>query len=138
MSCDFVCFFFFKQKTAYELRISDWSSDVCSSDLPDLGRDLAQGQRAQGLGAELQEPRLLPDQALHHLEQGFAALGEVLEQPARLLQAAAQVAGVAGAGVLDHLLVAAMDGQPRQALVGQRHRSEEHTAELQSLMRISS
>src|SRR3546814_10789072 len=30
-------FFFFKQKTAYEMRISDWSSDVCSSDLhPDL------------------------------------------------------------------------------------------------------
>src|SRR3546814_4140911 len=30
-------FFFFKQKTAYEMRISDWSSDVCSSDLPDSG-----------------------------------------------------------------------------------------------------
>src|SRR3546814_5957412 len=30
----FVLFFFFKQKTAYEMRISDWSSDVCSSDLP--------------------------------------------------------------------------------------------------------
>src|SRR3546814_6138147 len=29
----FVSFFFFKQKTAYEMRISDWSSDVCSSDL---------------------------------------------------------------------------------------------------------
>src|SRR3546814_9891167 len=29
----FVYFFFFKQKTAYEMRISDWSSDVCSSDL---------------------------------------------------------------------------------------------------------
>src|SRR3546814_3455592 len=29
-------FFFFKQKTAYEMRISDWSSDVCSSDLVDL------------------------------------------------------------------------------------------------------
>src|SRR3546814_1800862 len=29
----FVLFFFFKQKTAYEMRISDWSSDVCSSDL---------------------------------------------------------------------------------------------------------
>src|SRR3546814_3182259 len=29
----FSCFFFFKQKTAYEMRISDWSSDVCSSDL---------------------------------------------------------------------------------------------------------
>src|SRR3546814_1637831 len=30
-----VFFFFFRQKTAYEMRISDWSSDVCSSDLPD-------------------------------------------------------------------------------------------------------
>src|SRR3546814_3032981 len=29
--------FFFKQKTAYEMRISDWSSDVCSSDLDDDG-----------------------------------------------------------------------------------------------------
>src|SRR3546814_3680662 len=29
----FAVFFFFKQKTAYEMRISDWSSDVCSSDL---------------------------------------------------------------------------------------------------------
>src|SRR3546814_6085311 len=33
VSLTFVCFFFFKQKTAYEMRISDWSSDVCSSDL---------------------------------------------------------------------------------------------------------
>src|SRR3546814_342187 len=35
MTCDFYVFlfFFFKQKTAYEMRISDWSSDVCSSDL---------------------------------------------------------------------------------------------------------
>src|SRR3546814_12338741 len=36
LSCDwrYVClFFFFKQKTAYEMRMSDWSSDVCSSDL---------------------------------------------------------------------------------------------------------
>src|SRR3546814_18161280 len=31
--CIVVVFFFFKQKTAYEMRISDWSSDVCSSDL---------------------------------------------------------------------------------------------------------
>src|SRR3546814_20083373 len=35
----FVFFFFFKQKTAYEMRISDWSSDVCSSDLLEA-RDL--------------------------------------------------------------------------------------------------
>src|SRR3546814_8485428 len=33
MVCDLMVFFFFKQKTAYEMRISDWSSDVCSSDL---------------------------------------------------------------------------------------------------------
>src|SRR3546814_5300705 len=33
-----VFFFFFKQKTAYEMRISDWSSDVCSSDLTGPGR----------------------------------------------------------------------------------------------------
>src|SRR3546814_8000862 len=31
--CSVFVFFFFKQKTAYEMRISDWSSDVCSSDL---------------------------------------------------------------------------------------------------------
>src|SRR3546814_9795742 len=31
--CLLFLFFFFKQKTAYEMRISDWSSDVCSSDL---------------------------------------------------------------------------------------------------------
>src|SRR3546814_1396707 len=34
LSCYYI-FFFFKQKTAYEMRISDWSSDVCSSDLAD-------------------------------------------------------------------------------------------------------
>src|SRR3546814_9502361 len=33
INCFGVVFFFFKQKTAYEMRISDWSSDVCSSDL---------------------------------------------------------------------------------------------------------
>src|SRR3546814_6756353 len=38
MSC---VFFFFKQKTAYEMRISDWSSDVCSSDLPMLRTTIA-------------------------------------------------------------------------------------------------
>src|SRR3546814_6073763 len=37
-----VLFFFFKQKTAYEMRISDWSSDVCSSDLNRLDFALAE------------------------------------------------------------------------------------------------
>src|SRR3546814_3203401 len=34
--CVLLFIFFFKQKTAYEMRISDWSSDVCSSDLSEL------------------------------------------------------------------------------------------------------
>src|SRR3546814_17562904 len=42
MSCYMIRrFFFFKQKTAYEMRISDWSSDVCSSDLATAGRTAA-------------------------------------------------------------------------------------------------
>src|SRR3546814_8666808 len=48
----FFMFFFFKQKTAYEMRISDWSSDVCSSDLPDTG-----------------DFRLLSRKAVHALQQ---------------------------------------------------------------------
>src|SRR3546814_4718886 len=37
-------FFFFKQKTAYEMRISDWSSDVCSSDLDQAPDDRQRGR----------------------------------------------------------------------------------------------
>src|SRR3546814_3464202 len=44
MYCTF--FFFFKQKTAYEMRISDWSSDVCSSD---LGRPAAFNVAMRGI-----------------------------------------------------------------------------------------
>src|SRR3546814_9038847 len=40
----FVFFFFFKQKTAYEVRIGDWSSDVCSSDLMKLVPEGIEGQ----------------------------------------------------------------------------------------------
>src|SRR3546814_7784508 len=43
-----ICFFFFKQKTAYELRISGWSSDVCSSDLRNIVGDIRHhGELAQ-------------------------------------------------------------------------------------------
>src|SRR3546814_10476706 len=38
-----VVFFFFKQKTAYEMRISDWSSDVCSSDLCNAVEGVSEG-----------------------------------------------------------------------------------------------
>src|SRR3546814_3076755 len=48
-----MCFvvFFFKQKTAYELRISDWSSDVCSSDLVDSAR--AVGDATVGMAEDV-------------------------------------------------------------------------------------
>src|SRR3546814_3042220 len=54
-------FFFFKQKTAYEMRISDWSSDVCSSDLaghPAPGRRGAGA--ARGPGGPPHRPRRTP------------------------------------------------------------------------------
>src|SRR3546814_6346855 len=41
-------FFFFKQKTAYEMRISDWSSDVCSSDLFEAIWQQVENDREQG------------------------------------------------------------------------------------------
>src|SRR3546814_11957544 len=54
-----ILFFFFKQKTAYEMRISDWSSDVCSSDLlryqhPAGGGE--QGDRQDGRCVDPQDP----------------------------------------------------------------------------------
>src|SRR3546814_13193516 len=54
-------FFFFKQKTAYEMRISDWSSDVCSSDL------IAYGGLVEQAGDEPPEP--------------FSALTSAIAQP---------------------------------------------------------
>src|SRR3546814_6578534 len=56
-------FFFFKQKTAYEMRISDWSSDVCSSDLiyqykDDQGRHARSGEN--GMNGALFRPDRLP------------------------------------------------------------------------------
>src|SRR3546814_4685152 len=44
-----VVFFFFKQKTAYDMRISDWSSDVCSSDLMTALAPLLRGDGDRGL-----------------------------------------------------------------------------------------
>src|SRR3546814_3309424 len=44
-------FFFFKQKTAYEMRISDWSSDVCSSDLVAAGTSIMRA--AMEIGTEI-------------------------------------------------------------------------------------
>src|SRR3546814_5301366 len=107
-------FCFFRQRTAYELRISDWSSDVCSSDL----------MRVQ-IGREI----------LRRIaELGHDPLVDVGDQPATHL-------------VEDALLHNRPDRIPIDREFPQmrhrhhrgkgRMRSEEHTSELQSLMRIS-
>src|SRR3546814_10360705 len=79
----FICHFFvffFKQKTAYEMRISDWSSDVCSSDLRVRSAlDLAKEARPVGNLGELQE-RVAADpddhQARFELAGGMMAEGD--------------------------------------------------------------
>src|SRR3546814_1473500 len=57
--------FFFKQKTAYEMRISDWSSDVCSSDLHDVaGTDKSLLRHQRVLDAALAEVEEVTDSLL--------------------------------------------------------------------------
>src|SRR3546814_3015416 len=110
------CFFFFKQKTAYEMRISDWSSDVCSSDL----------NRALLCCARLQRgSRPRPNQFTQH--------GLARPDVGHCFQAVRQCrSGRAGAPVQFPF---GQDGaHPARGPSG---RSEEHTSELQSLMRIS-
>src|SRR3546814_1426420 len=109
--------FFFKQNTAYEMRISDWSSDVCSSD---LGRTKKEPHAEERRQARLEARALVQASAL--------AFGLV---PARR----SVVAGVLRLGL-------ALGGLLRRLLGGlfglfRGGRSEEHTSELQSLMRIS-
>src|SRR3546814_5316590 len=108
---DVMYVFFFKQKTAYEMRISDWSSDVCSSD---LCRWLA-GQ-AEALGVEI-----FP---------GFAAAEILFNDDGSVKGVATGDMGVARDGTHKP------DYQPGLELHA-KYRSEEHTSELQSLMRIS-
>src|SRR3546814_8078240 len=69
-SCVYVCVFFFKQKTADEMRISDWSSDVCSSDLVRKKHGFS-----QGLIDDLKAHRLQITKA--HLAEDFEAAFDV-------------------------------------------------------------
>src|SRR3546814_6583175 len=114
--------FFFKQKTAYEMRISDWSSDVCSSDL--LGRQ-ARVERAGfdrlcfGVaGSDGGRQRFGPE----------IGVLPILE----LCLALVEVGGDFGDAVA--ILVDPCLGRRGGGFL---LRSEEHTSELQSLMRIS-
>src|SRR3546814_1649750 len=78
MNC--ICiFFFFKQKTAYEMRISDWSSDVCSSDLAGrrLRRPLLQPLDHRGRDVPLHVDRQLGSQVEDERdEMGIVPLGK--------------------------------------------------------------
>src|SRR3546814_1992742 len=64
----FLFFFFFKQKTAYEVRISDWSSDVCSSDLGNVLAEYMNGAllRRDLPGCRAQQRGLARARAAHH------------------------------------------------------------------------
>src|SRR3546814_11764939 len=76
----FFLVFCFKQKTAYEMRISDWSSDVCSSDLPAAGQHLEAFRRAGPLD-DFNRPFADLAQRLPELVASIAAIGEDMPQP---------------------------------------------------------
>src|SRR3546814_906238 len=63
-------FFFFKHKTAYVLRISDWSSDVCSSDLPAAGPRLRRRRGTPGGAVRAQRLRSRGRHALRGVHLG--------------------------------------------------------------------
>src|SRR3546814_1649078 len=112
--------FFFKQKTAYEMRISDWSSDVCSSDLRRLDPTTNMWILAQPLMEEWMRENRGPEARLRELVTELAPRLERL--PALLARIDRIVETVDAEGLKLH---------PDSL------RSEEHTSELQSLMRIS-
>src|SRR3546814_4696170 len=107
------------------MRISDWSSDVCSSDLEVLHRVV--GKERLHLGVELRGESLVGRQD----QRG----------PLQLCDRLGGGEGLAGAGDAEqHLVALALQQSLGQLADGLRlvaRRSEEHTSELQSLMRIS-
>src|SRR3546814_2007589 len=119
-------FFFFKQKTAYEMRISDWSSDVCSSDLVARG-----GPQAALLYIDLDQFKLINDTSGHLAgDQLLSQLALALAEHLRGDDILARLGG-------DEFGVLARDVDFEGVQLLAERRSEEHTSELQSLMRIS-
>src|SRR3546814_3085627 len=116
---------FIKQKTAYEMRISDWSSDVCSSDLEHL--------RANPAFAAAIDP-VLREELTDVMERMHAVMAEN-EQAINAARSANQrIATAIVNAVQAHQSESA--GYSAKGRSG-KDRSEEHTSELQSLMRIS-
>src|SRR3546814_7715400 len=72
--------FFFKQKTAYEMRISDWSSDVCSSDLPRQG-GFTGTYRLLVRGKNINQNTLLATDYLNHFNEIIMLLEMVPSMP---------------------------------------------------------
>src|SRR3546814_3307756 len=114
-------FFFFKQKTAYEMRISDWSSDVCSSDLVRPRSD-----HAHLAADDVEQLRQLIDAGP---TDEVSDSGDAPVSPRRRLTAIGIAAVTPHRAELEYAELAIALPHP--------HRSEEHTSELQSLMRIS-
>src|SRR3546814_7580049 len=113
------------------MRISDWSSDVCSSDLPcHRGRGAALRGHPQGTAKAAQERCACPD-ADGNAHPPYTADGDV--RPARIVSHTDAASGSAGGPYLCH----ALGPRGRAGGIAARARSEEHTSELQSLMRIS-
>src|SRR3546814_1451365 len=103
-------FFLFKQKTAYEMRISDWSSDVCSSDLPGSPPSRGHSESKAGLTALFLAVRF---QVKHRI---VAALGHQAEPAGDFLIGLDLAAQVAAEAVLVELFVG--DHVPQAAAVG--------------------
>src|SRR3546814_13127238 len=113
-----ILFFFFKQKTAYEMRISDWSSDVCSSD---LDRSLRGDRRADGQGRCLRHPgrrRGVRQQAFRELfgRHGLAAVRDRAPAAAVRNRAARQLDRGAGR-MSEEILVNVTPRETRVAVV---------------------
>src|SRR3546814_15165392 len=97
-------FFFFKQKTAYEMRISDWSSDVCSSDLaqardcdPVVGGGLRAALEEMRLSADaLHDPEGLKERVASSLERIDAARGRLMGRSTGLLATIGSIAPLVG------------------------------------------
>src|SRR3546814_8772997 len=119
----FCVFFFCKQKTAYELRISDWSSDVCSSDLVDRAR--LRSRRAPP--GQVPRDAVIADRPAPHRDDHDRERGR--DGQRRAVQLLHARHGVAAPPRGD-------DGRPPRERADPQ-RSEEHTSELQSLMRTS-
>src|SRR3546814_5174715 len=87
-----IFFFFFKQKTAYEMRISDWSSDVCSSDLADGFKGLERS--AEDLGINIRSAFSgLSDAFEPMLEGALSVFGQVNDEALTLRDSIASLLG---------------------------------------------